>query len=45
MEMDKKERICKYGEVFTPQNIVDQMCDSLKVMRMMAELNEREKNT
>lgn len=28
--MDKKERIRKYGEVFTPQNIVDQMCDSLE---------------
>lgn len=28
--MDKKERIRKYGEVFTPQNIVEQMCDALE---------------
>lgn len=27
--MDKKERIRKYGEVFTPQRIVDKMCDEL----------------
>ncbi len=28
--MDKRERIRKYGEVFTPQRIVDQMCDMLE---------------
>lgn len=28
-ELSKKERVQKYGEVFTPQHIVEQMCDSL----------------
>lgn len=28
--MDKKDRIRKYGEVFTPQNIVEQMCDAME---------------
>ncbi len=28
-ELTKKERIRQYGEVFTPQNIVEQMCDLL----------------
>lgn len=27
--LSKQERIRKYGEVFTPQYIVEQMCDSL----------------
>lgn len=27
--MDKKERVRKYGEVFTPQWVVDRMCDEL----------------
>ena len=30
MDQGKRDRIRKYGEVFTPQNIVDQMCDSLQ---------------
>lgn len=29
-ELTKKERVKKYGEVFTPQHIVNQMCDSLE---------------
>lgn len=28
--MDKKERIQKYGEVFTPQWLVEEMCDMLE---------------
>ena len=28
--LSKKERIAKYGEIFTPQHIVDQMCDMLE---------------
>lgn len=28
-ELTKKERIRQYGEVFTPQHIVEQMCDML----------------
>lgn len=27
--MTKKERVQKYGEVFTPQRVVDDMCDML----------------
>lgn len=27
--LSKKERVQKYGEVFTPQYIVDKMCDAL----------------
>ena len=30
MELSKKERIQKYGEVFTPQHIVEQMMDMLE---------------
>lgn len=29
MELTKKERIQRYGEVFTPERIVNQMCDTL----------------
>lgn len=29
-DMDKKERVRKYGEVFTPQHIANQMCDMLQ---------------
>ena len=28
-KLSKKERVQKYGEVFTPQHIVEQMCDML----------------
>lgn len=29
MDEGKRDRIRRYGEVFTPQHIVEQMCDSL----------------
>lgn len=28
--LGKEDRVRKYGEVFTPQHIVDQMCDALE---------------